>query len=128
MVTTWRKHAITLSIRNLKFDLTNTIETFNLTSRFRLTMSDAVRTVCQREMDEVRLEADESARWLRRVGEKMWSSRTGREFLTEGIKRFLIDQDIRRFIQCFESIIGKFFGVRGLAELIYKSQDSRLGH
>ena len=53
-------------------------------------MSDAVRTVCQREMDEVRLEADESARWLRRVGEKMWSSRTGREFLTEGIKRFLI--------------------------------------
>ena len=109
MVTTWRKHAITLSIRNLKFDLTNTIETFNLTSLFRLTMSDAVRTVCQREMDEGRLEADESARWLRRVGEKMWSNRTGREFLTEGIKRFLIDQDIDWFIQCFESIIGEFF-------------------
>ena len=70
----------------------------------RVPLSDAVRTVLRETMPEEASEADLSAKWLRKIGEKMWSSQISRSFMKDAIKRFEIEKDISDFTMAFENI------------------------
>ena len=67
-------------------------------------MADAAKAVLKETLDEVS-EVDKAAKWLRKIGEKMWKNEISRGFLKDtSLKRFEIEKDIHDFTMAFESI------------------------
>ena len=67
-------------------------------------MADAAKAVLKETLEDVS-EVDKAAKWLRKIGEKIWKNEISRGFMKDtALKRFIIENDIPDFTMAFESI------------------------